>query len=226
VFFKDLPAGVARARQGRLRGVHERAIELPLPASLRASARGGAGLQHDERRWFTRIADWLGTTTSGDRAEIDDLPDDLPLWSELTATSEQCLGRECPHFADCFITKMREACRRRADRDRQSPFAVRRRGGAAGSVRRGDPGARSRGDRRGHQLEDVVTQYFGVSLSTYRIDEFARDAAHALGRVPANDGAFAVSVSEALSDVQMAARRLFDIARSTPGAAAAATARR
>ena len=32
-----------------------------------------------------------------------------------------------------------------------------------------------------HQLEDVVTQYFGVSLSTYRVDEFARDARSAVG---------------------------------------------
>ncbi len=213
VFFKDLPA-VSRALGKDVSAVcmkgRSNYLCLHRFERLREAA---AGLQHDERRWFTRIADWLGTTASGDRAEIDDLPDDLALWSELTATSEQCLGRECPHFADCFITRMRE---RAAE---AQIVIVNHHLLCADAAVRQDRFGEVIPERdlavidEAHQLEDVVTQYFGVSLSTYRIDEFARDAAHALGRVPANDGAFAVSVSEALSDVQMAARRLFDIAR-------------
>ena len=35
-----------------------------------------------------------------------------------------------------------------------------------------------------HQLEDVVTQYFGVSVSTFRIEEFVRDAERALAAAP------------------------------------------
>ena len=57
-----------------------------------------------------------------------------------------------------------------------------------------------------HQLEDVVTQYFGIAVSTHRIDEFARDAAAAIGTIAGEEGRFAISVSEALSDVQRGAR--------------------
>ncbi len=64
-----------------------------------------------------------------------------------------------------------------------------------------------------HQLEDVVTQYFGVSLSTYRVDELARDGKAAAAMIPAEEGRFAVAVARALNDVQQAARRLFDAAR-------------
>src|SRR5687767_4887286 len=32
-----------------------------------------------------------------------------------------------------------------------------------------------------HQLEDVATQYFGLSLSSYRVDDFTRDVMRALG---------------------------------------------
>ena len=32
-----------------------------------------------------------------------------------------------------------------------------------------------------HQLEDVATQYFGLSVSNYRVDDFVRDVDRALG---------------------------------------------
>ena len=31
-----------------------------------------------------------------------------------------------------------------------------------------------------HQLEDVATQYFGIAVSNYRVDELARDAERVL----------------------------------------------
>jgi len=66
-----------------------------------------------------------------------------------------------------------------------------------------------------HQLEDVVTQYFGVSLTAGRVDEFVRDATRAAASVPADRGAAAVSIAHALRATEQAARRLFDLARRT-----------
>jgi ATP-dependent DNA helicase DinG len=64
-----------------------------------------------------------------------------------------------------------------------------------------------------HQLEDVVTQYFGVTLSSHRIEEFSRDASAAIGAMPGEEGKLATSLQRAMTDVQGAARRLFDLAR-------------
>jgi Rad3-related DNA helicase len=36
------------------------------------------------------------------------MPDDLPLWQEVTANAEQCLGRDCPQHLECFVTRMKE----------------------------------------------------------------------------------------------------------------------
>ena len=33
---------------------------------------------------------------------LADLPEDLPLWSEISAAAENCLGTTCPLFQDCF----------------------------------------------------------------------------------------------------------------------------
>nr|MBA3948851.1 DEAD/DEAH box helicase [Acidobacteriota bacterium] len=39
---------------------------------------------------FRQIEDWAQYTDEGDRAELRDLPDDITIWGELTATTEQC----------------------------------------------------------------------------------------------------------------------------------------
>jgi ATP-dependent DNA helicase DinG len=172
-----------------------------------------AGLDASDRQWLQRIGLWASATETGDRAEIEDLPDHMPLWQDITSTSEQCLGRECPHFADCFITRMR-------DRAAEARVVIVNHHllCADASVREGQygeviPECELAIVDEAHQLEDVVTQYFGVTLSSHRIEEFSRDAAAAIGAVPGEEGKLAASLQRATTDVQGAARRLFDLAR-------------
>jgi ATP-dependent DNA helicase DinG len=121
------------------------------------------------------IEEWSKRTETGDRAEIADLPEDLPFWSEIAATSENCTGTECPLYTDCFVTRMRS---RAAESNLVvvnhhllcADAAVRQ--SAYGEV---IPECSYAIVDEAHQLEDVATQYFGVSVSTYRFDELARD---------------------------------------------------
>ena len=53
------------------------------------------------------IGEWSRRTETGDRSELDDLPEDFPFWSEVSATADTCLGTECPRYDDCFVTRMR-----------------------------------------------------------------------------------------------------------------------
>lgn len=61
----------------------------------------------DEAKHFETIHKWLNNTAIGDRAELKTLPEDLQMWSHLNATTENCVGRKCEYFDDCFITRMR-----------------------------------------------------------------------------------------------------------------------
>ncbi len=54
------------------------------------------------------IAEWAERTEAGDRAELEQLPEDLGVWSEVSAATENCIGSECPRHGDCFITRMRQ----------------------------------------------------------------------------------------------------------------------
>jgi ATP-dependent DNA helicase DinG len=213
IFYKDIPA-LGRALNARIRAAYMKGRTNYLCRHrFERLTEAAAGLPAEDRRWLERIREWATATETGDRAEIEDLPDELPLWAELTATTEQCLGRDCPHFGDCFITRMRDLAAE-ADIVIVNHHLL----CADAAVRQGNfgeviPSCDAAVIDEAHQLEDVVTQYFGVSASTYRLDEFARDAAVAIAGVPPEQGRLAIALTTAVRDVQQSGRRLFDAAR-------------
>ncbi|HYN08450.1 MAG TPA: ATP-dependent DNA helicase [Vicinamibacterales bacterium] len=217
VFYKDLPA-LSRALGREIRAAYMKGRTNYLCRHRFGAVRAVEdSLTVEEKTWLARITEWAAVTETGDRAEIEDLPDDLTFWNDLTSTSEQCLGRECPEYLDCFITQMR-------DRAVSADVVIVNHHllCADASVRQGSYGAVVPDCElaiidEAHQLEDVVTQYFGVSLSTYRIDEFVRDAERALASAPDENErdqfALAASDTHLASAVGDAARELFDLAR-------------
>jgi ATP-dependent DNA helicase DinG len=122
-----------------------------------------------------RIRTWAADSDTGDRAELDDLPDDLPLWHDISASAENCLGTDCPRYHDCFVTRMRQRAER-ADVVIVNHHLLL----ADASVRRDGfgeviPDAPHAVLDEAHQLEEIATQYFGVAVSTRRVDDFAGD---------------------------------------------------
>jgi ATP-dependent DNA helicase DinG len=128
---------------------------------------------------FQRIAQWEKTTETGDRAEIDGLPEASPVWSKLDARGEACLGQTCPDYERCFITEMR---RKALESDVVivnhhlffADLAIKlqaKRAPDAGVL----PEAAAVVFDEAHELEDVASSYFGVSLSNARLEELVRD---------------------------------------------------
>ena len=173
IFFKDIPA---------LR----EALDIPFTATYMKGRANYLCLHRMEQLnngdgpavqdvFLPMIREWSRRTDTGDRAELEDLPEDLPFWSEVSATAETCLGAECPRYDDCFVTKMRQ---RAAASDVVivnhhllcADAAVRQ--NAYGEV---IPACSHAILDEAHQLEDIATQYFGVSVSNYRVDDLARD---------------------------------------------------
>ncbi len=133
----------------------------------------------EEIQQFQAIAAWEKETETGDRAEIDELPESSPLWAKLDARSEACLGQKCPDYERCFITEMR---RRAAESDIVivnhhlffADLAIKQQAAAApdaGVL----PDAAAVIFDEAHELEDVASNYFGISLSNIRTEELARD---------------------------------------------------
>jgi ATP-dependent DNA helicase DinG len=128
---------------------------------------------------FHHISTWEKTTETGDRSEIDTLPETSPLWSKLDARTEACLGQSCPDWENCFITAMR---RKSLESDIVivnhhlffADLSIKQQ--AANAPDAGIlPEAAAVVFDEAHELEDVASNYFGIGLSTQRIDEVTRD---------------------------------------------------
>src|SRR6266446_6601529 len=129
----------------------------------------------DQIDHFDEVFRWVTKTDTGDRAELSNLPENLPFWRHIDARSDTCLGQKCPDFEPCFITRMRQ---RAIDADiivvnHHLFFAdLALRNGAYGSVL---PDYAAVILDEAHQIEDVASEYFGAQVSTYQIDDLMRD---------------------------------------------------
>jgi ATP-dependent DNA helicase DinG len=133
----------------------------------------------EEISQYQAIAEWEKTTETGDRAEIDDLPETSQLWAKLDARSDACLGQSCADYQRCFITEMR---RKASESDIVivnhhlffADLAIKQQAGGAP-----DAGVLPEADivifDEAHELEDTASSYFGISLSNIRFEELARD---------------------------------------------------
>ena len=128
---------------------------------------------------YRQISEWNETTETGDRAELSGMPESSALWQKLDARTEACLGTTCPDYRRCFITEMR---RRALESDIIivnhhlffADLSVKQE--AAGAPDAGVlPDAAAVVFDEAHELEEVASSYFGLSVSNIRFEELARD---------------------------------------------------
>ncbi len=125
------------------------------------------------------IKAWAGRTQTGDRAELVDIPEDASVWPHVTSTADNCLGQECPLFNDCYVVK----ARREANEAEilvvnhhlfLADMALRDEG--FGEVL---PGAEAVIFDEAHQLPEVASEFFGITLTSRQLIELARDSKNA-----------------------------------------------
>ncbi len=156
---------------------YQRAIEQP---ALFAAEQGSL---------TNKLINWAQRTPSGDRAEIDWLPDDFIGWDQLSVGTDQCLGQKCPKFEQCFLTRLRQNA---ATADVVvvnhhlffADLAVR--SGGYGQVL---PPYEVAIFDEAHLLEETASQYFSIQVSSYRLAELIRDLAFELTAAGSKDRA-------------------------------------
>ncbi len=133
----------------------------------------------DEIDEFRTLLDWDKETNTGDRAELTTLPETSPLWGKLNASAEHCVGSKCSEFERCFVTEMR---RKAAESDiiivnhhlffaDLSVKLAAEKAPDAGVL----PNAACVIFDEAHELEDVATSYFGITVSNLKVDDLLRD---------------------------------------------------
>jgi ATP-dependent DNA helicase DinG len=170
----------------------------------------------DEVGQYPKLREWEAHTETGDRAELEWLPDTSGLWQKVDARRETCTGQKCRQFERCFLTWMHQ---RAAESDliivnhhlffadlalRQTDYA---------SLL---PDYSAIVFDEAHEIEDVATQYFGLQVSNYRVEELARDTESTLRlkglRVP--------EVLQAVAELRRRADLFFELFPSAEGRSA------
>jgi ATP-dependent DNA helicase DinG len=145
----------------------------------------------DEVGQYRAILDWEKVTETGDRAELAELPEASRVWDKLDARGEACIGQKCSEFHRCFITEMR---RRAAESDILivnhhlffADLAIKRE-----AERAPDAGVLPEVGAvifdEAHELEDVATSYFGISVGNLRVEDLVRDVENTIRRQKIGD---------------------------------------
>jgi ATP-dependent DNA helicase DinG len=161
---------------------------------------------------LSALIEWTGHSETGDRAELEWLPEDAPLWADVTTTPDARIGPRCPYFERCFVTQ----ARRQAEQaqlvlvNHHLYFADR-------VLRSAHAGARVLPDHdavifdEAHQLEDVATEHFGARVSSHSISTLVRDAHLALANMPLWTGRASLDL---LHGVERSALKLFSLVRA------------
>lgn len=126
-----------------------------------------------------RIEEWALATRTGDRAELTALAEGAVAWRDVMSGTDTRIGVSCKHYDECFVTRMR----READEAQIvvvnhhlffADLALRttKAGGFGGAM----PAYDAVIFDEAHQIESVATDFFGVRISTARLDTLVRDA--------------------------------------------------
>ena len=129
----------------------------------------------DRVRELEAIRAWALSTRSGDIAELDTVAENSGVWPQVTSTQDNCLGQECPDYNRCFVLEARRAAQE-ADivvvnhHLLLADMALKEDG--FGEIL---PGVDAVIVDEAHQLPEVATQYFGMSVSTRQLGGWTQD---------------------------------------------------
>ncbi|MEO5699188.1 MAG: ATP-dependent DNA helicase, partial [Casimicrobiaceae bacterium] len=143
---------------------------------LARTAADGRLPSRDDVRHLARIVAFARESTTGDRGELADVPENATVWPLVTSTRDNCLGGECPHHGDCFVLQARKAALE-ADVvvvNHHLFFAdvMLRDEGLAELL----PACNTVILDEAHQLPDTATLFFGSQVTAGQLAELARDA--------------------------------------------------
>ncbi|MCW8335127.1 ATP-dependent DNA helicase [Vibrio paucivorans] len=124
---------------------------------------------------LVKVRSWSSETKTGDLGDCDAIAEDSPVIPTITSTNDNCLGKECPSYTDCFVLKARKKA---MDADVVvvnhhlflADLAIKETG--FGEL---IPEADVFIFDEAHQLPDIASQYFGQSVSSRQIQELAKD---------------------------------------------------
>lgn len=125
---------------------------------------------------FDRLDPWVEFTHSGDKAELDDLPENAPVFRHIMSSSDTRIGSRCTYYDQCFVTRLKAAAQAAQLLVVNHHLFFSNLAIPASAVSSIIPAYDVVIFDEAHQIEDVMTEYYGVHVSARRVDTLCRDA--------------------------------------------------
>jgi ATP-dependent DNA helicase DinG len=121
------------------------------------------------------INDWSGRTKTGDIAELNQIPENSPIWPRVTSTVDNCLGAQCADYEECFVARSRKNAM-------EADVVVINHHILLADMVLKDTGFGELLPEvdgivvdEAHQLPDIAVQFFGETLSYRQLNELGQD---------------------------------------------------
>jgi len=202
--------------------VVRKALEVPVSVALLKGRNNYLCLHRlevaEEGRYSSRemaqkiqmIRSWSMQTKSGDVAELSALSETDPVWPRVTSGTDNCLGSDCGFYDKCHLMEARRQAQA-ADVvvvNHHLLFAdMALRESGFGELL---PAANAFIIDEAHQLPDVASSFFGLSMSSQQLMELARDA-EAEYITDINEGRDFSTVTDALQTAVQDMRLAFEL---------------
>jgi len=143
---------------------------------LELAVHSNLGVSREEAADLGKIKKWSKSTRTGDISDMAEVMESNPIWGQATSTRENCIGQDCPEYAECFLMKARKKAQ---DADLIvvnhhllcADWSIREIG--FGELL---PNAEVVIIDEAHQLADTASNFLGMSLGSKQLGDLAKDA--------------------------------------------------
>jgi len=163
----------------------------------------------DDVMYLARIESFARMSSTGDRADLAEVPENAGVWPLVTSTRDNCLGSQCEHYDKCFVMKARKQAL-------ESDVVVVNHHLFFADVMLRDEGVAEMLPAcntvifdEAHQLPETASLFFGQSVSTTQLIDLSRDA-RIEGATSAKDAAELPVVANALEKAARDLRLAFE----------------
>ncbi|MGB2832007.1 MAG: ATP-dependent DNA helicase [Methylotenera sp.] len=169
---------------------------------LERAEQEGRFASREDAKYVHIIKTFAENTKTGDKSELNTVPENAMIWASVTSTRDNCLGGDCAYYKECFVMEARKQALA-ADVvvvNHHLFFAdvMLRDEGVAELL----PSANTVIFDEAHQLPEVAGLFFGEDVSTSQLQELARDCTAAYLTV-AKD---CVELSKVIATLEKAAK--------------------
>jgi ATP-dependent DNA helicase DinG len=134
------------------------------------------GFSKEDAAALAKISSWSKRTKTGDISEMSEVTEADPVWYQATSSVDNCLGQDCPDYADCFLVKARKKAQESEVLVVNHHLLC-----ADWSIRDNGfgellPDAEVVIIDEAHQLADTASNFLGITVSAKQMNDLAKDA--------------------------------------------------